>query len=101
MFGTMISNMMVKPGQSPLFDKPEDHGLEYENVEFKTEDAVTLRGWLINGGSDKVIVQTHFGVQCNRGGWTPKGARTNHAMEAGHSISYVRQNTWWVRDTRF
>lgn len=73
MFGTMISNMMVKPGQSPLFDKPEDHGLEYENVEFKTEDGVTLRGWLINGGSDKVIVQTHFGVQCNRGGWTPKG----------------------------
>lgn len=73
MFGNMISNMMVKPGQSPLFDTPEAHGLGYENVEFKTEDNVTLRGWLIKGGNDKVIVQTHFGVQCNRGGWTPKG----------------------------
>ena len=73
MFGNMISNMMVKPGQSPLFDTPAAHGLAYEDVEFRTEDGVTLRGWLIQGGTDKVIVQTHFGVQCNRGGWTPKG----------------------------
>lgn len=73
MLGKMISNMMVKPGQSPLFDSPEAYGLTYENVEFETEDGVTLRGWLIKGGTDKVIVQTHFGVQCNRGGWTPKG----------------------------
>lgn len=73
MFGNMISNMMVKPHQSPLFDKPENHGLDYENVEFKAEDDTTLRGWLIEGGSDKVIVQSHFGVQCNRGGWSPEG----------------------------
>ncbi|GAA6165645.1 hypothetical protein NBRC116590_33490 [Pelagimonas sp. KU-00592-HH] len=73
MLGNMISNMMVKPGQSPLFDTPEAHGLAYENVVFKAEDGTTLRGWLINGGEDRVIVQTHFGVQCNRGGWTPKG----------------------------
>ena len=73
MFGNMISNMMVKPFQSPLFDSPEAHGLAYEDVEFQTEDGVTLRGWLINGGSDRLIVQSHFGVQCNRGGWSPKG----------------------------
>lgn len=73
MFANMISNMMVKPFQSPLFDSPEAHGLDYENVEFKAEDGVTLRGWLIKGGAGKVIVQSHFGVQCNRGGWTPKG----------------------------
>ena len=73
MFGTMISNMMVKPYQSPLFDRPEAHGLDYENVEFPATDGTVLRGWLINGQSDKVIVQSHFGVQCNRGGWSPKG----------------------------
>lgn len=73
MFGNMISNMMVKPYQSPLFDTPEAYGLDYENVEFPASDGTLLRGWLINGGSDKVIVQSHFGVQCNRGGWSPKG----------------------------
>ncbi|MEX0319923.1 MAG: alpha/beta hydrolase [Ruegeria sp.] len=73
MFGKMISNMMVKPYQSPLFDSPEAHGLDYEDVEFPASDGTTLRGWLIKGGEDKVIVQSHFGVQCNRSGWSPKG----------------------------
>ncbi|MBX2865739.1 MAG: alpha/beta hydrolase [Leptolyngbyaceae cyanobacterium MAG.088] len=73
MFGNMISNMMVKPFQSPLFDSPTNYGLDYEDIEFKARDGVTLRGWLINGGKDRVIVQSHFGVQCNRGGWSPKG----------------------------
>lgn len=73
MFGTMISNMMVKPHQSPLFDDPAAYGLDYEDVSFETRDGVTLRGWLINGGTDKVVVQSHFGVQCNRAGYSPKG----------------------------
>ena len=73
MFGTFVSNMMIKPGQAPLFDHPQSFDLPFEDVEFPTEDGVTLRGWLIRGGADKVIVQSHFGVQCNRGGWTPKG----------------------------
>ncbi len=89
MFGSMISNMMVKPYQSPLFDDPKAHGLEYEDVEFSATDGTTLRGWLIKGGSDKVIVQTHFGVQCNRGGWTPKG----HGLITPwkKDIQYLRQ----------
>lgn len=73
MFGNMISNMMVKPSQSPLFDSPTNYSLNYEDVEFKACDGVALRGWLIRGGTDRVIVQSHFGVQCNRGGWSPKG----------------------------
>ena len=71
--GNMISNMMVKPFQSPLFDSPTNYSLDYEDVEFEARDGVTLRGWLIRGGTDRVIVQSHFGVQCNRGGWSPKG----------------------------
>ncbi|MEX3010311.1 alpha/beta hydrolase family protein [Hoeflea sp. TYP-13] len=73
MFGNMIANMMVKPFQSPLFDSPANYGLEYENVEFKARDDVTIRGWLIKSGTDRVIIQSHFGVQCNRAGYSPDG----------------------------
>lgn len=66
MFGKAISNLMIKPGLVPVFDSPENHGLEYEDVTFKAEDGVTLSGWLIKGGTDKVIVQSHCGVQCSR-----------------------------------
>ena len=55
-----LSDMMVKPHQSPVFDNPTNYALEYEDVSFKASDGVTIRGWLINGGSDKIIIQSHF-----------------------------------------
>ncbi|NEO40924.1 MAG: alpha/beta hydrolase [Moorea sp. SIOASIH] len=67
-----LADMMIKPGKSPVFNNPKDFGLDYEDVTFKASDGVTLSGWLIKGGTDKVIIQSHFGVQCSRAGYTPK-----------------------------
>jgi pimeloyl-ACP methyl ester carboxylesterase len=67
-----VANMMIKPGKSPVFNNPKDFGLECEDVTFKASDGVTLSGWLVKGGTDKVIIQSHFGVQCSRAGYTPK-----------------------------
>lgn len=30
MFGKAISDLMIKPGKSPVFDRPENYGLDYE-----------------------------------------------------------------------
>ena len=73
MFGKAISDLMVKPGKSPVFETPDAYGLDYEDVTFKTKDNVTLSGWLLKGASDKVIIQSHFGVQCSRCGYTQEG----------------------------
>ena len=89
MFGKMVSDMMVKPGKSPVFDNPKDYGLGYEDVEFKAGDGVTLRGWLIKGGTDKVVIQSHFGVQCSRSGYTPKGKGMIKMWK--EDISFLRQ----------
>ena len=94
MFGKMISDMMVKPHQSPLFDDPDSYGLDYENVEFKTSDGVTLRGWLIKGGTEKVVVQSHFGVQCNRAGYCPDGKGPIKPWKT--NISFLRQARYLV-----
>lgn len=69
----MIADTFIKPFQSPVFDNPENYDLEYENVAFKAKDDVVLSGWLIKGDSDKVIIQSHFGVQCSRSGYTREG----------------------------
>ncbi|UTW64762.1 alpha/beta hydrolase [bacterium SCSIO 12741] len=71
--GKTVSNLMIKPGSSPVFETPEQYGLAYEDVSFKTSDGVTLSGWLIKGNTDKVIIQSHFGVQCSCAGFTQKG----------------------------
>ena len=73
MLGNMIANTFIKPYQSPVFDDPGNYGLMYENVTFQAKDGVELSGWLIKGDSRKVIIQSHFGVQCSRSGYTREG----------------------------
>ena len=68
-----LSNSIVEGGKAPVFGTPADLGLAYDDVEFDASDGVTLRGWLIHGGTDKIIVQSHFGVQSSRSGYTPDG----------------------------
>ena len=84
-----LSDMMVKPHQSPLFDNPENYDLKYEDVAFEASDGVTIRGWLIDGGNDKIIIQSHFGVQCNRAGYCPKGKGIIKPWK--QNISFLRQ----------
>ncbi len=87
--GSMVSNMMIKPGKSPVFETPEKYGLEYEDVTFKTSDGVELSGWLVkSNNNDKVIIQSHFGVQCSRSGFTQDGKG-------------MMKNTLWTDDIHF
>ncbi len=88
MFGKQISDLMIKPGKSPVFETPEKYGLEYEDVTYKTSDGVTLSGWLIKGGTEKVVIQSHFGVQCSRCGFTQKGKG-------------MMKNALWTSDIHF
>ena len=88
MFGKIISDMMVKPGKSPVFESPEKYNLEYEDVIFKTSDNISLSGWLIHGGNDKVVIQSHFGVQCSRCGFTQEGKG-------------LMKNVLWTSDIHF
>ena len=53
MFGKAISNMMIKPGKSPVFETPDQYNLDYEDVTFTTKDGVTLSAWLVKGGVTK------------------------------------------------
>ena len=88
MFGKAISDLMIKPGKSPVFETPDRYGLVYEDVEFRTKDQVILSGWLIKGGTEKVIIQSHFGVQCSRCGFTQEGKG-------------MMKNALWTSDIHF
>mmetsp|Transcript_8016 Transcript_8016/g.17882 ORF Transcript_8016/g.17882 Transcript_8016/m.17882 type:complete len:292 (+) Transcript_8016:82-957(+) len=95
-----LSNAIVKGGQAPVFGTPGDYGLAYEDVTFQANDGVMLSGWLIKGGTEKIIIQSHFGVQCSRSGYTPEGKswpkmwqteipfmkHVNYLVEKGYSV---------------
>ncbi|WNJ18336.1 hypothetical protein [Pontibacter sp. G13] len=102
MFGKSISDLMIKPGKSPVFETPDSFGLDYQSVTFPAKDGVELSGWLLGESTDQVIIQSHFGVQCSRCGYTQEGKGMmknalwtsdihflNHAkylVEAGYSV---------------
>ncbi len=74
MITKFVANMVTKDGGTPVFDNPkEDFNLDYEDVTFEAADGVKLSGWLVNPGKDKVIIQSHFGIQGSRSGYTPEG----------------------------
>lgn len=79
---------MIKPGKSPVFETPDKYGLAYEDVTFEARDGVQLSGWLVKGGTDKVIIQSHFGVQCSRCGFTQEGKG-------------MMKNALWTSDIHF
>ncbi|WED23228.1 alpha/beta hydrolase [Vibrio sp. JC009] len=72
MLGRILADTMIKPSKSPVFDTPANWGMDYEDVNFKAADGVTISAWLIKGSKNKVIIQSHFGIQCCRSGYTRK-----------------------------
>ncbi|WP_435579956.1 alpha/beta hydrolase family protein [Gilvibacter sp.] len=91
MIGKMISDLMIKPGKSPVFETPEKYNMEYEDIRFKTDDGVTISGWLVKGNSDKVIIQSHFGVQCSRSGFTVEGKGRMEKSLWDRDIPFLKQ----------
>lgn len=96
MFGKAISNLMIKPGKSPVFETPAKYNLSYQDVTFKTADGITLSGWLLKGNSDKVIVQSHFGVQCSRAGYTQEGKGMMKNALWTSDIHFLKQAEYFV-----
>jgi pimeloyl-ACP methyl ester carboxylesterase len=56
-----LSGTIIYLDRQPVPKTPKDYGLEFRNVEFETADKVNIKGWLIPGTSDKLIIMTHVG----------------------------------------
>lgn len=58
-FPRIIANSFLYPKRQPMVKNPSDYGLEYEDVNVKTKDGVTLAAWLIRGKGKGVIIMGH------------------------------------------
>lgn len=98
MIGKFVSDMMIKPGKAPVFDTPENYDLDYEDVTFKAKDDVELSGWLIKPKkkSQGVIIQSHFGIQCSRCGFTTKGKGLMAKTLWNKDIHFLNQAKYFV-----
>src|ERR671915_574870 len=46
--------------RAPVLRRPDEVGLEYEDVTFPSMDGVPLEGWFIPADSDRLIIHNHF-----------------------------------------
>ena len=72
--GWFFSRIILYSRRQPITRTPADHGLEYEDVEFRSVDGLLLKGWFIPAGvrSRGVVVVTHP-FPFNRHGFVAKG----------------------------
>jgi uncharacterized protein len=55
----IIARFIIHQNRQPVPKNPGDYGLNFENIEFKTSDNVNIKGWLIPGTLNKLIIITH------------------------------------------
>jgi predicted alpha/beta hydrolase len=55
----VFSSLILHSYRQPIVRSPSDYGLDFERVEFKSADGLSLRGWFIPGETEKTVVITH------------------------------------------
>ncbi|MBU0598033.1 hypothetical protein KKF61_03490 [Patescibacteria group bacterium] len=52
----LISSLILYPHRQAIAKTPKDFGMDYEDIEFKSTDGLTVSGWYIPGLSQKTII---------------------------------------------
>lgn len=74
--------------RTPVLRRPDEYGMEYEDVFFSSMDGITLEGWFIPAqGSDKLVIANHP-MTCNRYGFPGHLAPWN-TMFGGFEVNFL------------
>jgi len=58
----VFSGIVIHSRRQPIVRTPQEYGMAYEDVAFKSSDGLTIKGWFIpapSGKTDQVILLTH------------------------------------------
>ncbi|MBN1888738.1 MAG: hypothetical protein JW850_12145 [Thermoflexales bacterium] len=70
----IFSDIVIHSRRQPIVRTPQEYGMAFENVEFKSTDGLTIKGWFIpapSGQTERVILLTHP-MPMNRHGFLAK-----------------------------
>lgn len=91
-----MADFFVRVDRTPVMRTPEEVGLKFEKVAFKSLDGVNLSGWYIpSQNSDKLVIFNHF-LAANKAGAEPHEDWGNiavdflpiykHLVEGGYNV---------------
>ncbi len=61
LFSYFLSRTVIHLDRQPVPKTPQDYGMSYQNVDLQPVDGIKIKGWLIPGTSNKLIVMAHVG----------------------------------------
>lgn len=73
--------------RTPVLRRPDDYGMEYEDVFFPSADGVPLDGWFIPADSNKLLIINHP-MTCNRYGY-PGHLPPWNVMFGGFEVNFL------------
>lgn len=84
----IYAQMFAHGVRTPVLRRPDEYGMDYEDVFFPSMDGITLEGWFIPAeGSDKLIIANHP-MTCNRYGFPGHLAPWN-TMFGGFEVNFL------------
>jgi uncharacterized protein len=97
--GYLIAGTIINLNHQPVPKNPRDYGLDYENIEFNTTDGVNIKGWLIPGILNKLIIMTHVGGLTKYGSTVSYKNLTklyNKEIEFVKTAEHLHKEGYWV-----
>lgn len=85
-FLTTLSQGLSTPPRTPMLHKPDEYGLEYEEIIIETTDSVKLNGWFIPAESNKLVICNHFSP-ANRAGFP--GHQEPFTYAGGFEVNFL------------
>src|SRR5262245_39624947 len=73
--------------RTPVLRRPDDYGMEYEDVFFPAMDGVPLEAWFIPADSDRLLIINHP-MTCNRYGF-PGHLPPWNTMFGGFEVNFL------------
>jgi pimeloyl-ACP methyl ester carboxylesterase len=89
-----LANAFGHPIRSPILRRPEEYGLEYEEVVFPSMDGIPLEAWFFPADSDKLVIANHplwfnrYGFPAHLDPWKQIGAAGGNDFEVNFMPDY-------------
>jgi uncharacterized protein len=99
LLGYIIAGTIIHLNRQPVPRNPGDYSMNFENVEFKTEDGVLIKGWLVPGSLNKLVVMTHVGGLTKYGSTVSYKNPTklyNKEIEFPKTFQHLHAQGYWV-----
>ena len=81
-----MAHGMANPLRTPVYRRPDEYGMAYDDIFFQSLDGTRLEGWYIPGDSDKLIICNHFGPG-NRYGFA--GHLEQFSFSGGFEVNFL------------